>query len=442
MLAVCFRLLITSLFLGPFLSLLAQSSFPNILLDDDTKGYAPCEPSIAINFTHPDTIVAGAILNKVYYSYDGGKNWESNKLAGEYGVYGDPCLVSDYQGNIYYLHLSNPDGARGWESRKLDRIVCQRSEDGGSSWEVAGFMGNHHPKDQDKEWAVADPQTGALYATWTQFDKYESQEESDRSNILFSRSLDQGETWSPARLLSQVSGDCLDDDQTTEGAVPAVGPEGQVYVSWAVNEKIYFDRSLDGGETWMEEDIEVAKQTGGWTLDIPGILRCNGLPVTVCDLSDSVNRGTLYVNWTDQRNGENDTDVWIAKSTDEGMTWSAPVRVNDDSTSSHQFLSWLTIDQTTGYLYCVFYDRRAYATNKVSNKTDVYLAYSTDGGETFTNVKISEESFTPISWVFFGDYNHISAHMGKIFPIWTRMDSGKTSVWTSNIDAKELMKNP
>ena len=94
----------------------------------------------------------------------------------------------------------------------------------------------------------------------------------------------------------------------------------------------------------------------------------------------------------------------------------------------------MTIDQTTGYLYCIFYDRREH----YGNQTDVYLAYSKDGGETFTNVKVSEHSFTPRPGTFFGDYNNISAHAGKIAMIWTRMDEGRTSVWCSVIDEKEL----
>ena len=50
--------------------------------------------------------------------------------------------------------------------------------------------------------------------------------------------------------------------------------------------KDYFDRSLDGGITWVLEDIVVSDQPGGWNFDIPGIYRCNGMPITVADLTD------------------------------------------------------------------------------------------------------------------------------------------------------------
>ena len=91
-----------------------------------------------------------------------------------------------------------------------------------------------------------------------------------------------------------------------------------------------FQKSLDGGATWLEEERVLEKQYGGWTLEIPGIYRANGLPILKCDLSNGPNRGTLYLNWCDQRNGEDDTDSWIMKSADGGETWSAPIRVNQD----------------------------------------------------------------------------------------------------------------
>ncbi|MGE5458195.1 MAG: glycosyl hydrolase, partial [Methanococcaceae archaeon] len=72
--------------------------------------------------------------------------------------------------------------------------------------------------------------------------------------------------------------------------------------------------------------------------------------------------------------------------------------------------------------------------------TDVYLAYSTDGGEKFTNVKISDSSFIPDAAVFFGDYTNIAALNGKVYPIWMRMDKKNLSIWTALINSNELEK--
>lgn len=408
-------------------------TFTNVLIAQGQKSnpYGPCEPTICVNPTNPLNVAAGAIMDRYYWSQDGGRTWQSGALASSHGVFGDPVLVADAQGNFYYAHLSDPEGKQWAGEKLLDRIVVQKSTDGGKTYNDGSYCGMRHPKDQDKHWLATDPKTHVVYCTWTEFDVYGSHDlANDHSRILFSKSADGGATWSEALKINQFEGDCEDDDGTTEGAVPAVGPNGEVYVAWAWNNKIWFDRSTDGGQTWLEKDVVVADQPGGWTFDIPGITRCNGMPVLVCDLSDGPHRGTLYVNWSDQRRGENDTDIWMAKSTDGGRTWSKPLRINDDKKGSHQFLTWLAVDQVTGHLYCVFYDRR----NHTDERTDVYLAVSRNGGKGFENLKISESPFDPTKFVFFGDYNHISAHNGTVRPIWTRLEKGVLSVWTALID--------
>ena len=402
------------------------AQYQNVMISDL---FSPEEPSITMNPKNPDVLMAGANIRSYYFSDDGGQTWtRSDLVSNQNGVYGDPCLITDTAGNFFYIHLANPPSGN-W----IDRIVCQRYNMATHTWNDGSYMGLNGDKDQDKAWGVVDSATNTLYVTWTQFDKYGSGNSNDFSNIMFSKSTDNGETWSPALQINEVSGDCLDSDNTTEGAVPAVGPNGEVYVAWAGPAGIVFDRSADGGQTWLAHDVFVSDQPGGWDFNIPGIYRCNGLPITCCDISNSAYRGTIYVNWTDQRNGFDDTDVWLAKSVDGGNTWSSPIRVNDDTPGRQQFFSWMTVDGANGDLYIVFYDRRNY----MDNHTDVYIARSTDGGDTFENIKISNTPFNPISSVFFGDYTNITAHNGLVHPIWTRADITNLSVWTANIDISE-----
>lgn len=395
----------------------------NIIISNSSY---PEEPTIYIDPNNTNRIIAGANINNLFYSDDGGLSWQVKKLySSSFGVAGDPMVIVDELGHYYYFHLSSPPNG-SW----LDRIVCQKSTDGGVTWNQGSFMGLNGSKDQDKQWVDIDRNNGNIYATWTQFDVYGSSISEYRSNILFSKSSDGGESWSQALRINEVDGNCIDSDETVEGAVPAVGPNGEIYVSWAGPLGLVFDRSLDQGETWLENDIFVSDFPGGWDYDIPGIQRCNGLPITVCDLSGGPDHGTIYINWTDQRNGTDDTDVWLVKSTDGGDTWSEPIRVNDDPPGRQQFFTWMTVDQVTGHLHFVFYDRRNYD----DTNTDVYMASSTDGGETFSNYKISEEPFVPIANIFFGDYNNISAVNNVIRPIWTRLHNGQLSVWTAIID--------
>ncbi|NND06240.1 MAG: exo-alpha-sialidase [Saprospiraceae bacterium] len=404
----------------------------NILIDsNNTLGsFHPCEPSICISPANPNQIVAGAVLNRTYHSLDFGRSWSTQLVSSTYGVYGDPVIIADKHGNFYYAHLADPSGKGRSSQDWLDRIVIQRSEDGGTSWNNGSFAGYRPPRDQDKHWLAVDDKSKALYMTWTEFDKYGSADSNDRSRILFSKSVDEGDQWSDAISISGVEGNCLDDDQTTEGAVPTVGPKGQIYVSWSYDEKIYFDKSLDAGGHWLDTDIIAANQMGGWSFDIPGLGRANGMPITAVDISKSRYRGRIYINYCDQSNGSDDTDVWIVYSDDEGNSWSAPKRVNDDGPGKHQFFTWMSVDPTSGAIYIVFYDRRAHD----DNHTDVFLAYSFDGGQHFRNVKISSSTFLPNTSIFFGDYNNISAYKGRVRPIWTRMDENKTSIWTALID--------
>lgn len=400
-----------------------------VTIDQGPKAIGPCEPSISINPINSNHIVAGSVLDNVYVSYDGGENWVIDKLKSTHGVYGDPVVRFNNEGFALYAHLSNSAGKAYKSMEFLDRIVVHQSRDGGHTWNDGNFPKVDHTKDQDKEWMTVAPH-GTILMSWTEFDKYGSKDTIDKSRILFSKSVDGGITWSDGFAISELSGDCLDGDNTTEGAHPCVGIDGTYYVAWSYNGKIYLDISKDMGQSWMNKDKIVANQIGGWTFDVPGVGRCNGMPVMDCDYSNGPNKGRLYISYSDQTNGENDTDVWLIYSDDKGETWSEPTRVNDDGRGKHQFFSWMDIDQSNGNLYFVFYDRRNYE----DTSTDVYLAYSNDGGRQFHNMRISEKPFIPDGKVFFGDYNDISAAKGRIRPIWTRQDGKILSVQTAIIN--------
>jgi len=417
-----------------FLFLIAFSvelfcQYPNVRVNN-ASSTDPEEVSIAINTANPSLLSAGANIKYMYYSTNGGYNWTQKNLSSTFGVWGDPCVMYDKSGNLFYGHLSNPVGGGYW----IDRIVVQKSTDNGLTWNDGAGIGFTNPKNQDKEWLAVDYTNNNVYVAWTEFDNYGSTSTSDSSRIMFASSTDRGNTWSASKKISAKSGDCYDSGNTTEGAVPTVGPNGEVYVAWSGptlqgNLGITFTRSTDFGQTFSP-NIFVTTQPGGWDFAIPGIYRSNGLPVTLCDTSHAATRGNIYILWGDLRNGADNSDVFIIKSTDKGNTWGQVVKVNNDNTTRHQFFPWLTIDQTTGFLYAVFYDRR----NTSGLTTDVYVAKSTDGGATFENFKVSETAFTPNSGVFFGDYTNIAAYDKKIYPIWMRLDNSNLSVYTAIIN--------
>ena len=305
-----------------------KAQYPTILISSSND---PEEVTIAINPKNTNQIIAGANLNNRYKSNDGGLTWQAGILTcNAYSVYGDPVVFWDTLGSAYFMHLSNPNPSITPGGTWVDRIVIQKSTDAGATYPICKATGKSGTKVQDKPWFVVSPFDNSIHVTWTQFDAYESSLSSDSSHIMYSHSLDAGLTWSAPLRINHQGGNCMDNDTTVEGAVPAIGPSGEVYVVWASLQGLRFQKSLDNGLTWMPSEKLIGTINGGWVYDVGGLMRCNGLPFTHCDLSQGPNRGTIYVNYSDQTNGINDVDVYVIKSTDGGTTWSSPIRVNND----------------------------------------------------------------------------------------------------------------
>ena len=103
-----------------------NAQYPNILVTVDNE---PNEPSICINPKDPNQMVAGSNTDNYHYSSNGGLTWNSGVLTSSLGVWGDPVVIADTAGNFLFFHLSVPSWPQ-W----LDRIVCQKSVDGGQTW--------------------------------------------------------------------------------------------------------------------------------------------------------------------------------------------------------------------------------------------------------------------------------------------------------------------
>ena len=79
--------------------------------------------------------------------------------------------------------------------------------------------------------------------------------------ILFSASTDGGNSWSEAKRISQRAGDCIDSDLTAEGAMPCVGPQGQVYVAWSNQKTLLLPEEKQNENTIRE----IAKDSSSTT---------------------------------------------------------------------------------------------------------------------------------------------------------------------------------
>jgi hypothetical protein len=165
----------------------------------------------------------------------------------------------------------------------------------------------------------------------------------------------------------------------------------------------------------------------------PGGFRIVNLP----SAAEDPLTGDLVVVWNDQLFG--DPDILAIRSTDGGMTWSAPVRVNDDLGTDAQFFPWVDADET-GVFHAVWYDRRDNGFD-----IDVYYASSMDGGASWTaNVRVTAAAFTPVlpseggAADFLGDYNAVTAAEGFAYPFYQDARSGVQDVYVAVVPTSAI----
>ena len=61
---------------------------------------------------------------------------------------------------------------------------------------------------------------------------------------------------------------------------------------------------------WLSNDIGIAKQMAGWSLNIPGHGATSGRPMIGIDNGQGRSHGSLYVTYADQAE-QWDTDIWF-----------------------------------------------------------------------------------------------------------------------------------
>src|SRR5262249_51012361 len=165
------------------------------------------------------------------------------------------------------------------------------------------------------------------------------------SGVQFSRSTDGGQSFSTPIVVSDTNG----GQRFGIGADPFVGPDGRVYVAWHdISNAILVRSSATGGAT-LGEITTVAQRLIPFDALIPPQNVRGALVYPACgaDRSTGPFRGRVYCSWMDN-NASGDTDIFLATSTNQGATWSAPLTVNDDGGGSFQFNQWLAVGPVTG----------------------------------------------------------------------------------------------
>jgi hypothetical protein len=140
--------------------------------------------------------------------------------------------------------------------------------------------------------------------------------------------------------------------------------------------------------------------------------------------------GRLYLVYTDETVDENnDTDIMLRYSDDDGATWSAPIRVNDDPANPvrSQFLPKIATNPLSGNIAVCWHDARNSANNDSMQEfctiatpataDPVFLANS-QVGDALTSGNGSNPPVAGQADIQFGDYSGLSYFQGRVHPIW------------------------
>jgi len=397
------------------------------------------EPSVAVNPKNSQQVVA-VFQDNVHaaYSDDAGRKWTAQDIAPKnFRVSGDVSTTFDNQGHAFVCYIAfDRLGTFNYWAHGATRngIFVKRSLDGGKTWEadhipVAEQKSEAGIPFEDKPYIVADASkskyAGNLYVGWTRWRIADSQ-------IVLSRSTDDGKTWSQPVEIDAHPGLPRDDNGAAEGFDGVVGPDGRLYAIWSQDDDIMLTVSRDGGKTFSK--ARTAIHTAPIMFAIQTLERANGFP----QIAIAPDGKRLYITWSDYRNG--DLDVFLATSEDGGKHWNDPVRVNNDPVhnGAEQFFQWLAVDPTDGSVNVVFYDRRGDPQNR---KQIVVLARSTDGGSSFKNYAWTDEAFEA-GGVFFGDYSGLAASDGRVYGAWTEKPAQQETSADAKADKDAKPKPP
>lgn len=90
--------------------------------------------------------------------------------------------------------------------------------------------------------------------------------------------------------------------------------------------------------------------------------------------------------------GRDQRDVFVSHS-DDGASWTAPVRLSDDAPGFDSFIPEIAVAPDGG-VYCVWHDYRDAAPSTNGGEASVYLARSGDGGATWTTLGAVADTLT------------------------------------------------
>lgn len=373
-----------------------------------------------------------------YWSTDGGVSFGGfDDPQGKYiRNSGDPAAAISFDGIMYMGYIDGSPNQYG-------QGVARTTDIGTTwAWNSAGIRPGTTSNILDKNHLMVDklptsPYAGRVYNSWTAFVSGDP----NNNNLEVVYSSDNGATWSSKTNISAA----ISAGSHNQGVNLQTGPNGQVYAMWAVydnwgvgvygEDAMALNISTNGGQTWGTPKRIYSAANFGIRGNIKTTsIRVSSFPSMAVDRTGGPGNGNIYGVWPQKgvAPAGNDPDIVLVRSTDGGNTFSTPVRVNDDPLNNgrDQYYPWMTVDQSTGFLYVLFYDSR----DMSNDSATVYLARSTDFGVTFENIKISDSKFRPapisgLAGGYQGDYIGIAAKDNRVYAYWSDNRTGAYQGW-------------
>jgi len=390
------------------------------------------ESSISVSYTNPlrflitSNSTPTATGQGYYYSLDGGASWAGSiNYPNNNANFGDPVSLHDNLGNTFDVTLRSPSG-----------IGLISSADYGVTWGAYQNIDPLNSNGCDKEMGHVDRKVGSpfenqVYVAWTDFNLTDP-------HVILTRS---GDGYANRTDLSAALGPDLG-----QGCDVTTGPNGEVYVTWAVyaggflpEAGIGFARSLDGGASWTPASqvfpIVGIRSSNGPNVDFNNT-RVNGFPSISCDISNGPNSGRIYIVYSDRSTG--DSDIYCRHSDDMGATWSAAVRVHPDPVANgkQQWFPWIDCDPINGDVSVAYFSMDAAGSGF---QTKTWVSHSTDGGVTWDGFPVQDVYTIPTALGgsfaagYAGDYLQICAYNGRAWTGWFDNRTGQYNCYWDEI---------
>lgn len=418
------------------------------------------ETWIAINPKNPNNIIATANDYKFiggYQNYrmsswrsmDGGKTWLHATTAANLNAYigrastggmtiFDPGVAFNADGNALYSYGFTQTEAP--QNKDENGVFVAATTNGGETWEgwgteaetpkilpVALSKSESNLVFHDRYTIACDnnensPYKNNYYIAWQRF-KY-------KDGIAFRSSNDFGVTWSSEQNLGSGG---------TQAPVPAVGPDGEVYVAWirsdyqnnkaAADVRVSFNGGKTFGNTSTAQSVysigDRNASSGRFVLTAKQSMRVSSPPQIAVDRSNKSTRGYAYVVQAGRETAGGKYGIYVSRTTDKGKTWKSNIRIDNSEIRNDMFFPSIAVDPITGMVVVFYYSSQ----NDPNNRGyDGYLAFSKDGGDTWKQIRLTPEthyidSEGDVAYqgeagnYYWGDYTGIDAYNGKIYPL-------------------------